>query len=414
MPYPDPVPDLPQELVDHIIDKLHADKTALKFCSLVASTWTARSHYHLFYEVEILNETQRDAWTRLFPHPCASVVADLVRRLHIDQPSILEDIAKFSLEQFRNLVHFSLGCMPFHQRTGSELGASAMDNIRLLPTSLRGLHLGLGHTYVWHITSLCGHFQDLDDLSVRSHSFKPGRQPQETALESSPRFRGELRVAIGTDFFALTDLLQSLPNGVQFTRVNLSLPLPPGSPCKVGVWLQSVAETLTSLHIDATLQSECCGRWGHFSKGVPLGLRVTFAHTVTSVISRVFQRVDVVIDLSPLQKLTTLCLRLKPAFISPSIVAQTIESAASGISTIELTLVGPIITKNWASVDGAIAALAPRCSQPLRVTINGAQKDEESRMFPRASSMGLLQVRLRDLLYNLQMTKQRYRWVGEV
>lgn len=268
MPDLDVVPDLPQELVDLIIGKLHTDKTALKNCSLVASAWTARSHYHLFYEVEILNETQLDAWTSLFPYPGASVVADLVRRLHIDQPTMLEDIPKFSLEQFRNLVHFSLGSMPFHQRTGSELGASAMDNIRLLPTSLRGLHLGLERTCAWHITTLFGHFQDLDDLSVRSHSFEPRRQALNAALVSSPRFRGELRVAIGIDLFVLTDLLQSLPNGVRFTRANLFLPLPLGAPCKVGVWLQSVAETLTSLHIDVTVQSECCGRWGYFPKGV--------------------------------------------------------------------------------------------------------------------------------------------------
>ena len=250
-----------------IIDNLHTDEVALKTCSLVTRAWTTRSRYHLFYKVEILNEGQLDAWTSLFPYPSTSVAASLVHRLHIDHPYMLEDVSKFSLQQFRNLVHFSLGSMPFRQRPQWEIGALAMDNIRLLPTSLRGLHLGLEHICAWHIASLCGYFQDLDDLSIRSYTLKPWYQARDATMVSSPKFRGELRATINLDLIALIDLLQTLPNGIQFTCVNISLPL--DTPWKVGTWLPSIAETLTSLHVDTTLRGGCCGRWRLFPEMPP-------------------------------------------------------------------------------------------------------------------------------------------------
>ncbi|KAF9645493.1 hypothetical protein BDM02DRAFT_3120176 [Thelephora ganbajun] len=353
---------IPQELVDLIIDNLHTDKPALKTCSLVARAWVARSRYHLFHKVEILNHAQLDAWTRLFPYPGASIVADLVRRLYIDQPDMLEDVSRFSLEQFRNLVHFSLGNTSFRQATESGLRASAMDNIHLLPASLRGFHLGIKHIYTWHITSLCGHFQDLDDFSVHNYTLRPGHQGEGVALVSSPKFRGELRATIYRDPSALLDLLTTLPDGVKFSRVNLTLPF--DTSWRVSVWLPSVAETLTSLHIDTTLRI--------FSRSPP--------------------RADAVIDLSPLLKLTTFCLRFKPTCVLPSAVALIIESAPSNISNIELTFVGSKPIREWLPLDGAIVALASRCSQAFQVRINGIEKGNEVRVLPQASSMGLLQV----------------------
>jgi len=41
---------LPQELIDHIIDRVH-DRKSLEACSLVCSQWSARSRKHLFVRV---------------------------------------------------------------------------------------------------------------------------------------------------------------------------------------------------------------------------------------------------------------------------------------------------------------------------------------------------------------------------
>ena len=69
---------VPQQLTDAIIDDLPADEATLKFCSLA-----------------------NRAWVGIFLYPGASVVADPVCRLHADQPTVLEGMSKFSLEQLR-------------------------------------------------------------------------------------------------------------------------------------------------------------------------------------------------------------------------------------------------------------------------------------------------------------------------
>lgn len=94
--------------------------------------------------------------------------------LHIDQPYLLEGASKLSVEQFYNLLHFSLGPSTLSPEIAeSRFKASVMPNILLLPTSLRGFHLILGHIFGWHITSLCRRFQDLDDLPTFDYTLKP-------------------------------------------------------------------------------------------------------------------------------------------------------------------------------------------------------------------------------------------------
>jgi len=47
------ISDLPQELLDAIIDHLHNDESSLYACSLVCSSWTSPSQYHLFSKIRI-------------------------------------------------------------------------------------------------------------------------------------------------------------------------------------------------------------------------------------------------------------------------------------------------------------------------------------------------------------------------
>lgn len=43
----------PQELVDNIIDHLHAEKQSLHACSTVCHSWLPSTRYHIFYSIEI-------------------------------------------------------------------------------------------------------------------------------------------------------------------------------------------------------------------------------------------------------------------------------------------------------------------------------------------------------------------------
>ncbi|KAF9531086.1 hypothetical protein CPB83DRAFT_904673 [Crepidotus variabilis] len=55
-----PVPRLPQELVNLLLDKLHTDKTTLRACALVASSWVPAARRHVFRRLDVQGQ-KRDA-----------------------------------------------------------------------------------------------------------------------------------------------------------------------------------------------------------------------------------------------------------------------------------------------------------------------------------------------------------------
>jgi hypothetical protein len=165
---------------------------------------------------------------------------------------MLEDPSEFSLEQFLNLEHFSLGDMPW--ASDLKLEASRIANILLLPTSLRSVHLCLRYIYGRDISTLCDRFQALDDFSLICHVICPQQQIEDVALGSSPKFRGELKVFANADLTPFATLLQNLPNGIHFDRAVISVPWE--QPPTINALLPAIAHTLTSLHVDVGFQGE--------------------------------------------------------------------------------------------------------------------------------------------------------------
>ncbi|KAJ7306770.1 hypothetical protein DFH08DRAFT_514113 [Mycena albidolilacea] len=83
--------DLPQELVDTILDNIHDDVPSLKSCSLAARTFVISARKHIFKKIEILSSS--DAAQRFYELLCSSPhIAPLVEDLCIT--SVLE---KFSV-----------------------------------------------------------------------------------------------------------------------------------------------------------------------------------------------------------------------------------------------------------------------------------------------------------------------------
>ncbi|KAJ7306742.1 hypothetical protein DFH08DRAFT_513541 [Mycena albidolilacea] len=79
--------DLPQELVDTILDILHDDIPSLKSCSLAARTFVISARKHIFKKIEILSSS--DASQRFYELLCSSPhIAPLVEDLCIT--SVLE------------------------------------------------------------------------------------------------------------------------------------------------------------------------------------------------------------------------------------------------------------------------------------------------------------------------------------
>lgn len=58
-----PLPDLPTELTDAIIDQLHDDRKALVNCSVVCRRWMKSSRYHLFDKVIVRGEKPGSGFT---------------------------------------------------------------------------------------------------------------------------------------------------------------------------------------------------------------------------------------------------------------------------------------------------------------------------------------------------------------
>ena len=60
-------PDLPPELLDHIVDFLHDNQTALRNCCLVSKSWIPRARKYLFAAIEFHREETLKSWRETFP-----------------------------------------------------------------------------------------------------------------------------------------------------------------------------------------------------------------------------------------------------------------------------------------------------------------------------------------------------------
>ena len=76
-------PRLPPELCDHIIDQLRDNPDALKTCSVVSKSWTARSQKHIFSTINFAGDPDIVAWQNAFPDPVNSP-AHYARRLTVN------------------------------------------------------------------------------------------------------------------------------------------------------------------------------------------------------------------------------------------------------------------------------------------------------------------------------------------
>ena len=80
-------PDLPPELLDHIVDLLHDDEEALKTCCLVSKSWISRARKHLFANVKLHPPARLQAWRNTFPNPSTSP-ACYTKTLSIEDPEV--------------------------------------------------------------------------------------------------------------------------------------------------------------------------------------------------------------------------------------------------------------------------------------------------------------------------------------
>ncbi|TCD71447.1 hypothetical protein EIP91_010153 [Steccherinum ochraceum] len=135
--------DVPQELVDHVIDHHHADRETLKACSLVSRAWTPSSQLHLFESVSVpysapdflafLDASPRIAQyirrLRFFPEIRKGRLVTIICPLHMIPPVLhrLTNLTSFELD---NMCTVCLCKSPIGGATTSfSLGALSIQDV---------------------------------------------------------------------------------------------------------------------------------------------------------------------------------------------------------------------------------------------------------------------------------------------
>ena len=243
-----PNPNLPPELLDHIVDLLYDDVDALKRCCLVSKSWIPGARKHLFADVKLRFPTRLQAWKNAFPNSSTSP-ACYAKSLFIGYPgeATVADaqdvgwIQTFSCVE-RLVVHVDnpkISLTPFH-------GFSP---------SIKSLHVDFTCSPC-SIFNLIYSFPLLEDLSLAlfysiDHTADFDERPTTPQPPDSPVFTGSLKlfVRVPEGIKSMARWLMSLPSGLHFRELKLSLG------CKedvspISALVARCSSTLESLEID--------------------------------------------------------------------------------------------------------------------------------------------------------------------
>ena len=206
---------LPPELVDHIVDHLHDDPTALKACCVVAKSWVPRTRSHLFARVKFdTSKNPVEHWMKIFPDPLNSP-AHHTRSLSIcglpvfTSPDV--DVRGW-IRTFHNLVHLHLDRI-----TWEDHEAPLVPFHGLSPT-VRSLRLTRTSFEVFDL--ICS-FPFLEDLVITSILPESGGAERNAHLVSSPKLTGSLGLKVLKGIRPVVRRLLDFPNGLHFADITV-------------------------------------------------------------------------------------------------------------------------------------------------------------------------------------------------
>ena len=219
-------PNLPPEMLDHVVNFLHDDIEALRQCCLVSKSWVPRARKHLFAVVQFYSSEDIDAWKRTFSGPSNSP-AHHTRTLSISRFDVVtaEDAAEGGwIPTFSRVAYLDLDHGPTPLTDPLEISLAPFHNFSPALKTLRVTYFLLRPP---RVTDLIRSFPLLEDLTLIGHG--PNMDDNErdgphTVVPSpaSPKLTGTLRLFLfGGVAVALRQLLDP-PNGVHFRSVELS------------------------------------------------------------------------------------------------------------------------------------------------------------------------------------------------
>ena len=243
--------DLPQEIVDEVIDNLVFDFGTLKSISLVRKSWTHRSRRRLFYFIQIESLSRLEQWSTIIsadPQGIASYPR--VVTLVSNSRSWLEpaNLARF-YDHFRSFSRVE-------RLTISGLEAAKFDATSTVhyfgnfAATIRSLELRTAVGTPASLFSFICAFPLVDDLAIKYPNAAAGgggNQGEVTLPASAPSFKGELRLL---DMFHESDPLVELlcARPLSFHTISVSSREMQRLP-QLSKLVDKCGKTLRSLHI---------------------------------------------------------------------------------------------------------------------------------------------------------------------
>ena len=249
---------LPPELLDHIVDHLHDDPTALEACCVVAKSWVPRARSHLFARVEFdTSKHSIEQWMRTFPDPSNSPALH-TRKLTICGIPVLAssdvDIGDW-IRSFHNLVDLHLDYCAWEDRDEAIIpfyGLSpTVRSLRLTSTS-------------FEVFGLICSFPLLEDLAVLG--ILPESSAGRNTQVSSPKLTGSLDLRSLDGICSVARRLLDFPNGLHFTKITLLLNKGDAeSATDLVSKCSGTLESLTLYHLGAFPSASMMGRIEHLT-----------------------------------------------------------------------------------------------------------------------------------------------------
>jgi len=217
--------NLPQELLDHIVDLLHGSQTPLRNCSLVSKSWVARTRTHLFSEVHFQTTENLESWKKTFPDPSTSP-ARYAKALSVGHPRVVTgaDAGRW-IAAFSRVERLELGGRELNAR-GWEVAFALFHKFSPVVKSIRMRWSSLPFSRFLYIILAFPLLEDVTMINCHNEALIDGDDFEwwSTLVQSPniPTFAGSLELLLREGMGLITDRFLSLPNGIRFRKLALS------------------------------------------------------------------------------------------------------------------------------------------------------------------------------------------------
>ena len=218
-------PNLPAELLDHIIDYLHDTEDALMNCCLVSKSWIPRTRKHLFADVWFFAEEFLELWKETFPDPSTSP-ARYAKTLTINCPhAVMAADAEVGgwIRGFSHIVSLEVGGQGM-QDNNSDVFLIPLQGLSRVVKSLNIDHIPIRSS---RILDFILSFPLLEDLAVTNCNDAAingddGSNGPPTIIQPSnpPTFTGSLTL-MRIELAPIARRLLSLQGGIHFRKFTL-------------------------------------------------------------------------------------------------------------------------------------------------------------------------------------------------